>query len=99
MRFAPVGIHREPVGAARPAEWYVVWAGAPHAEGSVIIGRTRRLRRHLWHRAFPESGGACKDIKGWVNAVEWLQEVHEMRADLRRLPAGHPLCLLASPLF
>jgi hypothetical protein len=80
MRFVPDGVYREPVGEQRPAAWYVVWLGQPHAEGSVVIGRTKRLRRHLHHRCFPESGGSCEDIKGWVAGVEWLLEVHK-RAD------------------
>lgn len=88
MRFTPKGVHREAVGAQRPAEWYVVWLGRPHAEGSVIIGRTKRLRRHLWHRCFPESGGACQEIKGHVNGMEWLLRVH--RAQDGTAPAGPP---------
>jgi hypothetical protein len=72
MRFVPDGVHRERDGSQQPAEWYIVWLGRPHAEGSVIIGRSKRLRRHLWHRFFPEDGGACRDIKGWVAGAEWL---------------------------
>lgn len=80
MRFAPDGVHRKRVGEKRPAEWYVIWLGWPHAEGSVIIGRSRRLRRHLWHRFFPEAGGACRDVKGWVAGAEWLLEEHRKAA-------------------
>jgi hypothetical protein len=77
MRKAPAGVHRERSGEERPAVWYVVWLGPPHAEGSVIIGRTRRLDRHLWHRAFPEAPGVpCRDIRGHVEAMAWLLEVH-----------------------
>jgi hypothetical protein len=76
MRFAPRGVHRERQGEGRPAEWYVVWLGRPHAEGSVIIGRSKRLRRHLWHRFFPEAGGLSQDVKGWTAGAEWLLEVH-----------------------
>lgn len=76
MRFVPDNVHRERDGSKQPAEWYIIWLGKPHAEGSVIVGRTKRLRRHLWHRCFPEDGSACRDIKGWVAGVEWLLEVH-----------------------
>jgi hypothetical protein len=38
MRKAPPGVHRERVGGDRPAEWYVVWLGLPHADGSVGPG-------------------------------------------------------------
>jgi hypothetical protein len=77
MRFMPPGVHRERQGP----DWYVIWLGRPRAEGSVVIGRTRRLRRHLYHRCFPESGGACEDIKGHVAGVEWLLKVHGARSD------------------
>ena len=73
----PDGVHREAVGEARPAEWYVIWRGVPHAEGSVIIGRTRRLRRHRWHRCFPEQPGArACDIEGHIAGIRWLLEQH-----------------------
>jgi hypothetical protein len=76
MRKVPDGLHRERIGGARPAVWYAVWLGEPHAEGSVILGRTRRLDRHLMHRAFPEDGTTRpKEIKGWVEAASWLLEV------------------------
>lgn len=88
MRFAPVGVHREPQGERRPAEWYVIWLGRPHQEGSVILGRSKRLRRHLWHRFFPEGGGACKDIKGHTTGIEWLLEEHKAgRLAARALPS------------
>jgi hypothetical protein len=77
MRKAPPGVHRERVGEARPALWYVVWLGLPHAEGSVVLGRSKRLKKHLCHRFFPESPVACRDIKGWVNGAAWLLEVHD----------------------
>lgn len=78
MRPVPGGIHRERADACRPALWYVVWLGEPHAEGSVIIGRSKRLERHLWHRFFPERSGVdCRDIKGWVNGALWLKEIHD----------------------
>ena len=80
MRFVPDGVHREALGADRPAEWYRIWYTAPGAE-RVCIGRTRRLRRHLWHRCFPETGEWAEDIKGWVAGVQWLLEVHQRHAD------------------
>lgn len=77
MRFAPGGVHRERVGTCRPAVWYVVWLGPPHAEGSVILGRSKRMERHLWHRFFPEQPGtAAREIKGWTEGAAWLLEVH-----------------------
>jgi len=76
----PDGVHRKPVGEARPAQWYVIWLGLPHAEGSVVIGRTKRLRRHLYHRCFPEAGGRAEDIKGHVAGIRWLLRQHEQRA-------------------
>jgi hypothetical protein len=77
MKNAPPGVHRERVGDCRPAVWYVVWLGLPNTEGSVIIGRSKRLERHLYHRFFPEaSGRASRDIKGWVNGAAWLLEEH-----------------------
>jgi hypothetical protein len=78
MRNAPPGVHRERAGECRPPVWYVVWLGVPQREGSVIIGRSKRLDRHLWHRFFPEAPGHdCQDIKGWVNGARWLLDVHE----------------------
>jgi hypothetical protein len=80
MRFVPDGVHREALGDRRPAEWYRIWYTAPGAE-CVCLGRTRRLRRHLWHRCFPETGEWPEDIKGWVAGVEWLLKVHESHRD------------------
>jgi hypothetical protein len=78
MRPVPHGIHRERVGDCQPATWYVVWLGAPHADGSVVIGRSKRLGAHQLHRFFPERPGvACEDIKGWVTGALWLKEVHD----------------------
>lgn len=80
MRFAPKGVHREAQGKERPAEWYVIWLGRPHAEGSTVIGRTRRLRRHLYHRAFSVHPDVLPDeFKGLTAALEWLLEVHRKR--------------------
>jgi hypothetical protein len=82
MRFTPTGVHRQAVGDARPAEWYVIWLGRPGAEGSIIIGRTKRLRRHLYHRAFSVYPDVLPDeFKGHTAALEWLLEVHRKRAD------------------
>jgi hypothetical protein len=50
----------------------------PLADGSVIIGRSKRLGPHQLHRFFPERPGVdCEDIKGWVNGADWLKEVHD----------------------
>jgi hypothetical protein len=77
MRRAPRGVHRERVGDCRPALWYVIWLGEPHAEGSVILGRSKRLEAHLMHRFFPEAAGtAAREIRGWVNGAQWLLEVY-----------------------
>jgi hypothetical protein len=77
MRKAPEGVHRERVGDCRPAVWYVVWLGEPHREGSVILGRSRRLGRHMTHRFIPERGKTPpRVIKGWVEGAEWLLELH-----------------------
>ena len=75
MRKAPPGVHRERADDRRPAVWYVVWLGEPHAKGSVILGRSRRLDRHLTHRFFPERRGA--DSQG-----------HQGLGGGRRLAAG-----------
>lgn len=72
MRYAPDNVHRESLGEERPSLWYAIWLGRPHAEGSVIIGRTKRLRRHRWHRAFPEGAVGWLDIEGHTEAMEWL---------------------------
>jgi hypothetical protein len=75
MKFVPDDIHRERQDEERPAVWYVVWLGEPHAEGSAVIGRSKRLRRHREHRFFPERGGAApQDIVGWVKGAQWLLE-------------------------
>jgi hypothetical protein len=77
MRKAPPGVRRERVGDDRPAVWYVVWLGEPHAGGSVIIGRSKRLGPHQLHRFFPEQPGLdSRDIKGWVEGADWLLKVH-----------------------
>jgi hypothetical protein len=80
MRFAPPELHRERQGKERPAVWYVIWLGVPHAEGSVIIGRSKRLRRHREHRFFPEGGGPCREIVGHIEGMEWLLKVHKNAA-------------------
>jgi hypothetical protein len=88
MRFTPRGVYREAQGEQRPAEWYVIWLGRPHQEGSTVIGRTKRMRRHLWHRCFPESGAACREIKGHTAGIEWLLEEHKAgRLGRRALPS------------
>lgn len=78
MRFAPDGVHRERVGDKRPAEWYVVWLGVPNADGSVVLGRSKRLRRHGWHRFFPQSADVLpQEVRGWMNGAEWLLKLHQ----------------------
>lgn len=78
MRKAPEGIHRERVDESRPAVWYVVWLGEPHRKGSVILGRSKRLDKHLTHRFFPERHGASpRVIKGWVEGAKWLLELYQ----------------------
>lgn len=73
----PPGVHRARDGDKRPAEWYVIWLGAPDVEGSVILGRSKRLDDHLMHRFFPEAPGlAAREIKGFVNGAQWLLEVY-----------------------
>jgi hypothetical protein len=76
MRFIPGDLHRERTGTERPATWYVIWQGVPHGEGSVIIGRAKRLRRHREFRFFPEAGGECRDILGFIDGMEWLAKEH-----------------------
>ena len=77
MRRMPPGVHRERAGDCRPASWYVIWLGEPHAEGSVILGRCKRLEGHQMYRFFPEAAGlAAREIRGLVNGARWLLEVH-----------------------
>ena len=65
----------------------VIWLGRPHLPESVVIGRTKRLRRHLWHRCFPESGAACREVKGHTAGIEWLLEEYKAgRLGRRALP-------------
>jgi hypothetical protein len=77
MRKTPPGVHRVRVGASAPPCWYIIWLGVPHAPGSVVLGRSKRLERHLWHRFFPEGGDWPREIRGWVNGVRWLLELHQ----------------------
>lgn len=78
MRKIPGDIHRERIGEARPALWYAVWLGEPYGEGSVILGRSKRLGRHMTYRFVPERGTAPpRVIKGWVEGAQWLLELHE----------------------
>jgi hypothetical protein len=58
--------------------WWVLWLGRPHGKDSVVIGRSKRLRKHQMHRFFPEAPGTpSRDIVGWVEGVRWLLEVHD----------------------
>jgi hypothetical protein len=88
MRNVPAGVHRERGDACDPPVWWIIWLGAPHAEGSVIIGRSRRMARHLWHRFFPESGAACREVKGWVAGVEWLLAVYKEETGVEASRSG-----------
>lgn len=82
MRRTPPGVHRERGDESEPPLWWIIWLGPPHAEGSVIIGRSKRLERHQAHRFFPESGGPCCEITGWVAGTEWLLEVHQRQEEM-----------------
>jgi WhiB family redox-sensing transcriptional regulator len=77
MRQVPPGIHRRAQGRDRPAEWYEIWYEL--GDRSVLIGHTRRLDRHLQHRAHPADGSRPEVIAGWVTAVCWLLEVWRSR--------------------
>jgi hypothetical protein len=77
MRFAPAKVHRERVDTERPALWYVIWLGEPHADGSIVLGRAKRLRRHREFRFFPEQPGtASEDIVGFTDGMEWLLKLY-----------------------
>jgi hypothetical protein len=78
MRKMPEGTHRERVGDCRPARWYVIWLGEPRREGSVILGRAKRLDKHMMHRFFVEGRPLDhKDICGLVEGTAWLLEMRE----------------------
>lgn len=80
MRKVPPGIHRRAQGSQRPPEWYEIWYTL--ADRSVLIGQTRRLDKHLHHRAYPAVRGEDvrpERIVGWVAAVTWLLEVWQAR--------------------
>jgi hypothetical protein len=92
MAFMPDGVHRRADDDGKPPTWYVIWLGRPGADGSVIIGRSRRLRRHRWHRFFSEVPGVqFREIEGHVAGMEWLLEVHRQH----QRPAGVPSVPLA----
>ena len=76
MRKVPPGIHRVPGDLLSPPEYWVVWLGEEGKVGSVKLGKTKRLEKHLRHRAFPETGEWPQDFTGWVNAVQWLLDLH-----------------------
>lgn len=82
MRRVPYEIHRQVLrrdtgefAGSRPT-WYAVWLGLPGAEGSERIGRTQRMAARWW-RVCPETGEWPREIRGWVNALDWLMEVRE----------------------
>ena len=85
MRKTPEHLHREvlkrppapfdtPGVKVQPA-WYALWLGEPHVKGSVRIGRTERLPRYPYWRAYPETGEWPRIIRTWVGAIEWLTDV------------------------
>jgi hypothetical protein len=74
MRLTPKGIHREVLKRDERGEptWYAIWDGTPHAEGAEQLGRTERLARPRWWRAYPASGKYPQEIRGWVNVIDWF---------------------------
>lgn len=82
MRAHPRDLHREVLQRVRTAHsddptWYAVWLGEPHREGSVLLGRTERLRRSRWWRAYPATGEYPQARHLWADAAAWLLEVRE----------------------
>jgi hypothetical protein len=80
MRLTPKDIHREVLKRdERPhggePSWYAVWYGLPHAEGAELLGRTERLARPRWWRAYPADGTYPKEIRGWSNIIAWFIEL------------------------
>jgi hypothetical protein len=83
MRLTPKDIHREVlkrserVHGSEPT-WYAIWYGVPHADESEMLGKTERLARPRWWRAYPVTGDFPKDIRGWVNVIEWFIKLKEV---------------------
>lgn len=82
MRLTPKDIHREVLArderehGGEPSV-YAIWLGLPHADGSELLGRTERLSRPRWWRAFPVDGTYPRNIRGWVNIIGWFIELRE----------------------
>lgn len=79
MRLLPKDIHREVLARDDRAHGgeptlYAVWLGLPHTEDAVLLGRTERLPRPRWWRAFPVNGKYPRQIRGWSNIIEWFLE-------------------------
>lgn len=81
MRLTPKDVHREVlvrddrVHGSEPT-LYAIWLGEPHADGSALLGRTERLARPRWWRAYPATGDYPQEIRGWVSVIEWLLKMH-----------------------
>jgi hypothetical protein len=82
MRRLPKDIHREVLQrddrehGSEPSV-YAVWYGVPNADGSELLGRTERLPRPRWWRAFPVTGEYPRAIRGWTNIIEWFMQLHD----------------------
>ncbi len=89
MRRQRPDLHREVLkrGAtaySRYPTWYAVWLGVPHSDGAVLLGRTERLPRARYWRAFPATGEFPRSLTPWTEAAGWLLEVrdgHEKTTD------------------
>jgi hypothetical protein len=82
MRRQRPDLHREVLkrGTAaysRYPTWYAVWLGEPHADGSVLLGRTERLPGSRRWRAYPATGEFPQVLTPWSDAAGWLLEVRE----------------------
>lgn len=82
MRRQPKDLHREVIrrhltNFSNDPTWYAVWLGEPHAEGSVLLGRTERLPRPRWWRVYPVTGEYPQPMHLWSAAAAWLIETHE----------------------
>lgn len=87
MRLTPKDVHREVLsrresnldGTEAEPDWYAIWLGEPHADGSVQLGRTERLDRPRWWRAYPAGGEYPRAIRGWTNIITWFLELYQAR--------------------
>lgn len=95
MRLQPRDIHREVLsrgtsavdGADAEPDWYAVWLGEPHADKSELLGRTERLARPRWWRAYPVTGEYPREIRGWSNIIGWFIALREARGEMTMPPA------------